>query len=326
MAAVALRGVALRWLALSSLAACALLAPPVSLHALAWCAFAPILWLAVTQPPARAAWMCASVGAAYIGAQTWPFLTLGWWGWGSARADEAARFLLQQRALAAGMWLALAAWSAVCWAACGYVTAHLARRDPAGAGASAARIVPSRTLTPYVRWSAWPAALASLILGVCWLGVSARPYRVPGLGMNRTGFSMLEVLMASLVASVVAAGTMASFITAVRITRQHNSPEYAEASGYAQQTLERIRNAVAANPAPGTTWFQDNATGAWIDDPLPGGGGSESIQAHAARRCFFVTPRDCDNDGAAANPPVEEDCYSVSVQVCWRDLGTCQCP
>ena len=136
--------------------------------------------------------------------------------------------------------------------------------------------------------------------------------------------------MASVIASVVAAGTLAAFVSAARITQRQNSPEHAEASGYAQQTLERIRNAVAAIAPPVTTWFQDNATGMWIDDPLPGGGGTESIQGHGAKRCYLVTPQDCDNDGTpadpTANPPAEEDCYSVSVQVCWRDLGTCQCP
>ncbi|GEM_PF-863947 len=215
----------------------------------------------------------------------------------------------------------------------------LAQTRGADAALLTARITPQTRLTPYARWTGWPAAVALLIVSVCWLlaapgrclapsalmrsGTSSAADR--GLGRIRrvTGFTLIEVVVAALIASIVAAGTLMAFITAARMSARQGSPAYAEASGYAQQTLERIRNAVAADDA----WFQTQAAvGTWIADALPGGGGSESIQALPAKRCYLVTPQDCDNDGAVASPPAEQDCYSVSVQVCWRDLAGCLCP
>lgn len=219
----------------------------------------------------------------------------------------------------------------------------LAQTRGADAALLTARITPQTKLTPYARWAGWPAGVALMIIGVCWLMAAPARCLAPsalrrsgtssaadrGLGRVRRvpGFTLIEVIVASLIASLVAGGTLAAFIAAARMTARQGSPAYAEASGFAQQTLERIRNAVAADD----TWFQTQvAIGGWIADGLPGGGGSESIQTPPppgnAKRCYLVTPQDCDNDGAVANPPAEQDCYSVSVQVCWRDLTGCLCP
>lgn len=205
----------------------------------------------------------------------------------------------------------------------------LAQTRGADAALLTARITPQAKLTPYARWAGWPAGVAAFVLaGLVGLAFLVRPVGSrPRSGslvsclrtqraVGRAGFTLMEVIMASVIASLVAGGTLAAFIAAARMTARQGSPAYAEAGGFAQQTLERIRNAVAADD----TWFQTQAAiGTWIADALPGGGGSESIQALPAKRCYLVTPRDCD-----ALPG--NDCYSVSVQVCWRDFTGCLCP
>jgi len=142
-----------------------------------------------------------------------------------------------------------------------------------------------------------------------------------------SGFTLLEVLVASVIAAVIAGGTMMAFVTAARIGSQQSNPMMAEASGYAQQTLERFRNRVAAN----SPWPASEADGVWRTDALPAAGGTESmlnIGGVVARRCYRVTPEDCDGDGLRADPvtPGEQDCYAVDAKVCWRDLAGCPCP
>jgi hypothetical protein len=124
-------------------------------------------------------------------------------------------------------------------------------------------------------------------------------------------------LAASLIASVVAGGTMMAFVTAARISRQQSSPLASEANGFAQQTLEGIRNKVADD----STWLSSRAGLGWVDDPMGGAGGTESITTLSPKRCYRVTPEDCDGVGGTAN-----DCYAVNVAVCWNDLASCPCP
>lgn len=137
--------------------------------------------------------------------------------------------------------------------------------------------------------------------------------------MKETGFTLVEVMAASMIAAVVAGGTMAAFVAAARMSRAQNSPAFAEASGYAQETLERFRNSIAAD----SPWPADEADGLWRSDPLPATGGTQSILDMGgvpARRCYRVTPEDCDG---AAGPP---DCYAVDVKMCWKDVTGCPCP
>lgn len=139
------------------------------------------------------------------------------------------------------------------------------------------------------------------------------------------GFSLIEVMMASVITSLVAAGTFMSFVAAARMTQAKNNPQNAEAADYAQQTIERFRSKIACKqPAdPTAQWFDANCAATlpvgWQDDPLPGGGGTESILAipgapPARRYCVSPTnPLDC-----AAG-----DCYTIQVRICWN--GTA-CP
>ena len=127
------------------------------------------------------------------------------------------------------------------------------------------------------------------------------------------GFTLIEVMVASAISAVVAGGTMMAFVTAARMVRAQNSPGMAEASGFAQQTLERLRNRVAADD----TFFTAQAGPTWWDDPLPvpgAGTNSESILWEVpTSRKYRVTAEDC--DGVVAGPP---DCYAVAVKVCWN--------
>lgn len=134
-----------------------------------------------------------------------------------------------------------------------------------------------------------------------------------------TGFTLMELLMASIISSVIAGGTMASFVAAARMVRDQNIPSNAEASNYAEDTIERYRNLVAYNDATFANWVTTNAGPAWHADPLPGSGPAGSILSVAHRRCFRVTPTNCDGVGPA------DDCFAVDVRVCWSDLSQCPC-
>ena len=129
------------------------------------------------------------------------------------------------------------------------------------------------------------------------------------------GFTLVEVLVASVIASVVAGGTMMAFVTAARINSVQSNPDMSEASGFAQQTVERFRNQVGAD----STWLSTQADGAWHGDALPGGGGTASILTKGPKRCYRVTAEDLDGDTVT-------DGYAVSATVCWNDLAGCPCP
>ena len=135
--------------------------------------------------------------------------------------------------------------------------------------------------------------------------------------MRVRGFTLIEVIIASLITSVVAAGTFMAFVAAARMNRVQNNPQNAEAADYAQQTIERFRSNIAC----GGTWFDANCGQTlpvgWQDDPLPAaaGAGNRSLLALpgavAPLRRYCVKP---------ANPIdcAAGDCYSVQVKVCWN--------
>ena len=144
------------------------------------------------------------------------------------------------------------------------------------------------------------------------------------------GFTFIEMLVASVIAAVVAGGTMAAFVTAGKITRAHNAGSFAEAEGYALQTAEQFRNMIScAQPADLNAWFDGSANclptlnipTAWTTAQLPPGGGTtKTIQNSAAVRRYRVTEADCDEDGAAG------DCLQMSVKVCWDGANPGACP
>ena len=139
---------------------------------------------------------------------------------------------------------------------------------------------------------------------------------------NAKGFTLIEVMIASLIATVVAAGTLMANVTAARIVRAESHTMYAEASAYAQQTTEQFRNMVACGEGQPGEWFDIatcNPIGVplgWTNDALPAGGSESLTQYPNAKRCYRVTPTNCSG---------VNDCLQVEVSVCWNDLTGCPC-
>ena len=138
---------------------------------------------------------------------------------------------------------------------------------------------------------------------------------------NPRGVTLVEVLIASVIAAVVAAGTATAFVASARMTAAQSNPGTAEAGVYARETAERFRNRIACDDP----WFDAacqpaNLPGGWQPDPLPDGAGTDSILMTGARRCYQMTPQDCDGVGGAG------DCLAVQVRVCWNgDFANCPC-
>jgi len=140
---------------------------------------------------------------------------------------------------------------------------------------------------------------------------------------------LLEVLVASVVASVVAVGTAAAFVTASRMTRERNNPTFAEASVHAQQTLDQFRNQLACdnaawfNPANCQVVLPAGLPPTWTSagEGLPNTGpGMLANDFPGAKRCYRVT-RVLNCGGGALVP----DCLRVEVRVCWTDVVNCPC-
>lgn len=133
----------------------------------------------------------------------------------------------------------------------------------------------------------------------------------------RRGYTFLEVLLSAVIVSVVAGGTMMAFVTAARISRASNPAGYAEASYYAQQTIEQFRNRVADQSSD--PWLSTNAGKGWQADLLPAPPGkNDPILDASPKRCYQV------------NTACGGACYQVDVQVCWTGasppvLGACPC-
>ena len=151
-----------------------------------------------------------------------------------------------------------------------------------------------------------------------------------GVGVSRgeRGLTLLEVLIAAVIAAVVAGGTAVSFATAARMMRAPSNSGAVEAGGYARQTAERLRTNIACDGG----WFTADAAcaptaavppppGIWTSDPLPAPtAGVESILTTGARRCYRVASQECDGAAPAG------DCLSVEVNVCWNnEFANCPC-
>ena len=153
---------------------------------------------------------------------------------------------------------------------------------------------------------------------------------------NRDGFTMVELMAGSLIATMVAGGTMMAYVTAARISRQQGNPAIVEATMLAQQTLERFRSEMACDAdsfdpvtcnakavLPTGDWTTDDFPNANSNDPAIAARGNESILTRPGttpKRCFRVTKEDCDGDGLTG------DCFAVQAKVCWGDTTTCPCP
>lgn len=128
---------------------------------------------------------------------------------------------------------------------------------------------------------------------------------------QQRGITLLEILVAAVIAAVVVGGTMTAFLTATKVSKV--SAEEAESASYAQQTIERFRNLVACRQqgeSASNTWFnaacQPELPAGEQADTLPGG-----IALQDASRTYQATAVDCDGDGTAG------DCLQVTSKVHW---------
>ena len=117
---------------------------------------------------------------------------------------------------------------------------------------------------------------------------------------TRHGFSLTEVLVALVILSVLAAGTLMAFVAAIRISRASGTGQ--ATIFLAQQTAERFRNKIACNQGgPATdTWYGGTAT----CDPTPPVGPQADPVTGAT---YEVTQVDCDGDG------IPGDCLQIQV-------------
>ena len=86
------------------------------------------------------------------------------------------------------------------------------------------------------------------------------------------GLTLVEVVIASLIASIVAGGTLMAFVTSARMTASQNPVANAEASALAQEMVEQFRNRVTADTVD-VLWWQAQAgltaNDGWVADTLP---------------------------------------------------------
>jgi prepilin-type N-terminal cleavage/methylation domain-containing protein len=126
------------------------------------------------------------------------------------------------------------------------------------------------------------------------------------------GVSLIEVVIASVIAALVAGGTMMAFVMAAGISQQ-DTMDSTEAVFYAEHTLERLRNHIACDDG----WFGAGCTSSvppgWTSDPLPTppAGVESPLVTAGGTRDYEVVPADCDGVGGAG------DCFRVTTRVQW---------
>ena len=132
--------------------------------------------------------------------------------------------------------------------------------------------------------------------------------------MHHRGFSLIEIIAASVIGALVAGGTMTAFVMTVRFSQKAGS--HTEAAQLAQQTLEKFRDRVACRKAGQTqndAWYDEtncaaDAPAGSTGDPIPG---SSVLSRFGGARTYKVEPADCDGDGSAG------DCVKVVTKVTW---------
>jgi prepilin-type N-terminal cleavage/methylation domain-containing protein len=128
---------------------------------------------------------------------------------------------------------------------------------------------------------------------------------------SQRGVTLLEILISSLIVSVVVGGTMMAYLTALRIARE--AIYFSEATAFAVQTFERFRSRMACDDA----WLDPASCGAgvglpvvWTADPLPGGAQGSKLPQGSRQYILAPGPDDFDGDGI-------RDYYQVMVKVSW---------
>jgi prepilin-type N-terminal cleavage/methylation domain-containing protein len=136
--------------------------------------------------------------------------------------------------------------------------------------------------------------------------------------VTRKGMTLVEILVAAVLVSLIAGGVLIAYLTAIRISK--GSSVETDAAFLGQQTIERFRNHVACDdswytgPGPGPECTADTSDPdlptAWRNDPDGIPAGSQLAQLSGSRT-YQVTPADCDGVGGAG------DCLQVEVKVRW---------
>ena len=134
------------------------------------------------------------------------------------------------------------------------------------------------------------------------------------------GITLLEVLVAAVIATVVVGGAMTAFLSATKVSKV--SSEEAGSAAYAQQTIERFRNKIACRQSTELatdTWFDSACAPAvpstalspsWeTDGDLSGSG------LPGATRQYQVVAVDCNGDSDASDGI--DDCLQVTSKVHW---------
>ena len=131
--------------------------------------------------------------------------------------------------------------------------------------------------------------------------------------MTQQGMTLIEIVVAALLAALLAGGTMMTFVSATKGV--HHSSDRGEATFLALQTLEGYRNHVAcrqSTEAQNQTWYDASCQS---DAPR---GNIEALPTDAdlakfpnATRQYQTTPLDCDGDGIVG------DCLQMTVKVHW---------
>ncbi|MBI3324226.1 MAG: prepilin-type N-terminal cleavage/methylation domain-containing protein [Candidatus Omnitrophica bacterium] len=132
----------------------------------------------------------------------------------------------------------------------------------------------------------------------------------------RRGLTLLEVMVAAVIATLIVTGTLSAFNMGVHMA-EHTSGR-AEASYLAEQGLERLRNSIACRQGAETaaqTWYNATCVAeptTTVTEPAFALAGPGSITGQGLVRKYTATPADCDGINGTG------DCYQVSVTVSWN--------
>ena len=146
--------------------------------------------------------------------------------------------------------------------------------------------------------------------------------------MQQQGITLLEVLVAAVIAAVVVGGTMTAFLTATRVSKV--SSEEMGTAAYAQQTIERFRNKVACRQSTEDPTSSASTTPTWFDsacapavpssaqgpDNWETDGDLSGSGIPGATRQYQVVAVDCNGDSVASNSI--DDCLQVTSTVHWE--------
>lgn len=136
--------------------------------------------------------------------------------------------------------------------------------------------------------------------------------------MSRRGVTIMEVIVASVLASFLAIGVMMAFMASTKGTGRASTR--GQAMFYVEQTLEGYRNHIACrqgNEAKGDSWYNTNCkadppTG-WVAEAMPTD--ADVVKFPNATRQYKAEPADCDGVNGTG------DCMKLTVKVSWDSVN-----